>query len=251
MSDTDTQTPPQPAASVPTRAEIMQQIAQIIVKRRKERDLTLEKVTQAIKIRLPYLNSIEKGAWDELPGEVYVRGFVRRYADFLGLDTVVLMAPYLAAQSPAVEATPSSNMQLSSDVNRMQFLWIGLIGIFIVVFIKLIQKERTAPLKSIATMVSTTTAVTATSVAPAPSTAHVALLKHSLEVFSPFPLWLRVSASDKTFEGFIPQASSWTWKGEGTFTVRFGHTKQVVLSFDGENVPLIEDQKSITLPHAN
>jgi hypothetical protein len=60
-----------------------------------------------------------------------------------------------------------------------------------------------------------------------------------------------VTAADKMFEGFIPQSSSWTWKGEGSFTIRFGHTKQVSLSFDGEPVPLGDDQKSITLPHAD
>ena len=254
MTDSNVQTP-QPPSSTPalTRAEIIQQIAQTIVKRRKERDLTLEKVTQTIKIRLPYLQSIEKGAWEELPGEVYVRGFVKRYADFLGLDVVTLMAPYLASDSPVIEAGPVQNNQLSSEVNRLQFLWIGLIGIFIVVFIKLIQKERTAPIKSVAAIASTTTVNTIAEPAPvvAPVVSHGTFAKHTLAVFSPYPLWLRVSASDKTFEGFIPQASSWTWKGEGTFTVRFGHTKQVSLSFDGQNVPLVDDQKSVTLPHAN
>src|SRR5581483_5328997 len=139
MTDSTVQISPTPEAPTFTRDNVMKQIAQTLVERRKERDLTLEKVSQTIKIRLPYLQSIESGTWDDLPGEVYVRGFVKRYADFLGLDTVVLMAPYLAAKSQAAPASPVSSTPLSSEVNRMQFLWIGVIGIFVVVFIKLIQ----------------------------------------------------------------------------------------------------------------
>jgi cytoskeletal protein RodZ len=258
MSDSDTPTPPPAVVATATRAEIVQKIAQTLVERRRERDFTLEKVAQTIKIRLPYLQSIEKGKWDELPGEVYVRGFVIRYAGFLGLDTAALMAPYLASQSPVLDSAPPANTPLSADVNRLQFLWIGLIGIFIVVFIKLIQKERTAPLKPAATVIASST----TARTPAPVAAPVAatttetprsvLAKHSLQIYSPWQLWVRVVASDKTFEGFIPQAASWTWKGEGTFNVRLGHTKQVVMSFDGQPVALGDDQKSVILPsHAH
>jgi cytoskeletal protein RodZ len=249
MNESDSSTTPPPAAPAPTKAEIIKNISQTLVSRRKERNLSLEKVAQVIKIRLPYLQSIERGAWDELPGEVYVRGFIVRYAGFLGLDPVALMAPYLNLVAPAVEPKPASNTQLSADASRLQFLWIGLIGIFIVVFIKLIQKERTAPLKPIvstvsapAVAVSTVTAVNATEIPSA------ALPQHTLEVYSPYPLWLRVNTANKEFQGFIPQAASWTWRGEGTMTVRFGHTKQVTLSFDGKQIALSEDQRILTLP---
>jgi transcriptional regulator with XRE-family HTH domain len=253
MTDSNVQTPPPSANPGPARADVIKQISQTLVKRRKDRDLTLEKVAQIIKIRLPYLQSLESGAWEELPGEVYVRGFLKRYADFLGLDPVALMAPYLASQSPVVEPAPAAATPLSTEMNRLQFLWIGVIGIFIVVFIKLIQKERSAPLKPAAVASSTTTVAVVTSVAPVVTpevpAARAAIPKHTLQIYSPFPLWLRVTAADRNFEGFIPQASSWSWKGEGTFKIRFGHTKQVVLSFDGQPVPLVDDQKGITLPH--
>ena len=137
----------------------MLQIAQIIIKRRKERDLTLEKVMQAIKIRLPYLQSIEKVHMGQIcwVGEVYVRGFVKRYADFLGLDAVVLMAPYLVVRISGGRGEPGhQHAALFRRESACSFCGSGSIGIFIVVFIKLIQKERTAPLKSIATVTSST-----------------------------------------------------------------------------------------------
>jgi len=41
MSDSDIATPTPPATPVATRADIMQQIAQTLIKRRKERDLNV------------------------------------------------------------------------------------------------------------------------------------------------------------------------------------------------------------------
>lgn len=251
MSDSDLQTPPPPVVPAQTREEIIQAVAKTLIARREERDLTLEKVSQVIKIRLFYLQAIEKGKWEDLPGEVYIRGFIKRYAGFLGLDGESLLATYIGAQAPlGNETNPTAKPPENADVNRMQFLWIGLVCIFVVVFIKLIQKERTAPLNSTAPVapVVLTSSTTINAVVP---TSQVVLEKHSIEVFSPYPLWLRVAASDKTFEGFIPQASSWSWKGTGTFSIRLGHAKQVSMLFDGKRVTLTEDQRAITLPNAN
>jgi cytoskeleton protein RodZ len=43
------------------------------------------------KIRAKYLRAMENEEWDLLPGEVYVRSFLRTYADFLGLDSRALL----------------------------------------------------------------------------------------------------------------------------------------------------------------
>ncbi len=51
-----------------------------------KRGLTPADVQQAIRIRDRYLQALEEERWELLPGEVYVKGFLRTYADFLGLD---------------------------------------------------------------------------------------------------------------------------------------------------------------------
>src|SRR5687768_403805 len=94
---------PTPAAPQ-SRAELIRHVAKTLEERRKLRGLTIEKVSQTLKIRLPYLQAMEKGEWDQLPGEVYVRGFMKRYATFLGLDPEKLMAPYIS--NATGETTP-------------------------------------------------------------------------------------------------------------------------------------------------
>ena len=57
---------------------------------RKRRKIDLAAVEQATKIRLRYLRALENEEWDVLPGETYVRSFIRTYASYLGLDGVRL-----------------------------------------------------------------------------------------------------------------------------------------------------------------
>lgn len=47
----------------------------------------LQTVSQVLRIRLVYLQAIEAGHYEELPGKTYVVGFVRAYAEHLGLDS--------------------------------------------------------------------------------------------------------------------------------------------------------------------
>ena len=46
----------------------------------------LEKVASDLRIRATYLEAIEAGRFNELPGNAYVVGFLRVYSDYLGLD---------------------------------------------------------------------------------------------------------------------------------------------------------------------
>ena len=47
---------------------------------------TLEEVANGLRIRLPFLEAIEEGRIGDLPGSAYAVGFVRTYANSLGLD---------------------------------------------------------------------------------------------------------------------------------------------------------------------
>lgn len=47
----------------------------------------LASVAVSLRIRQPYLQAIEEGRFHDLPGATYAAGFVRGYAEFLGLDS--------------------------------------------------------------------------------------------------------------------------------------------------------------------
>ena len=53
---------------------------------RRKKKLTLEQAEEATKIRQKYLKAIESDNWSEFPSNIYVYGFVKKYAKFLELD---------------------------------------------------------------------------------------------------------------------------------------------------------------------
>jgi cytoskeleton protein RodZ len=73
-----------PAEADESRGEA--EIGRLLEHRRKERGLTLEEVEQATKIRKRYLSGLERDNYAILPGAVYARGFLKTYANYLGLD---------------------------------------------------------------------------------------------------------------------------------------------------------------------
>ncbi|MDQ3637750.1 MAG: helix-turn-helix domain-containing protein, partial [Actinomycetota bacterium] len=62
------------------------QIGQILEKKRLEKGLSLKEVEHATKIRTRYLEGLEREDPTVLPDPIYARGFLKTYANFLGLD---------------------------------------------------------------------------------------------------------------------------------------------------------------------
>jgi cytoskeleton protein RodZ len=61
---------------------------------RTRRAVDLDEVHEATGIRPRYLQAIEQEDWDALPEEFYARSFIRKYAQFLGVDPDPLVAEY-------------------------------------------------------------------------------------------------------------------------------------------------------------
>ena len=61
---------------------------------RNERRISLNEVSKHTQIQLKYLEYLEEGKYEKLPAEVYVKGFLRNYANFLGVDGNFLLKLY-------------------------------------------------------------------------------------------------------------------------------------------------------------
>lgn len=55
-------------------------------KAREDKGIALEKIADELKINVKYLYAIESGDFDELPSEVYAKGFIRNYSKYLGYN---------------------------------------------------------------------------------------------------------------------------------------------------------------------
>jgi transcriptional regulator with XRE-family HTH domain len=72
-------------------ASAVQTLGAVLRQRREEMGVTLAEVEVATRIRQKYLSALESEEWHMLPGEVVGRGFLRNYADYLGLDPQEIM----------------------------------------------------------------------------------------------------------------------------------------------------------------
>jgi cytoskeleton protein RodZ len=59
--------------------------------------LSIEDVATRLRIRRPYLEAIEQGRFDQLPGAAYIPAFLRAYAAHVGLDAEKVLAAYQAS----------------------------------------------------------------------------------------------------------------------------------------------------------
>ncbi|MDP3987585.1 MAG: helix-turn-helix domain-containing protein [Candidatus Levybacteria bacterium] len=70
----------------------MVNVGQKLYEERVKKGLTLEEIEKAIKIKASFLSAIEKGEHKKLPSSAYAYGFVRNYAEFLGLPKNEILA---------------------------------------------------------------------------------------------------------------------------------------------------------------
>ncbi len=70
------------------------EIAELLREAREACGMTLEQASEITKVRIKYLAAIESGEFSVIPGEVYLKGFIRTYADCLGLDGGQVLLQY-------------------------------------------------------------------------------------------------------------------------------------------------------------
>ena len=75
----------------------------------------LESVASDLRIRLVYIEAIEAGRLSDLPGNVYVSGFLRAYSDFLGLDGAEIVRRFKMA---GAEISTQIHLHLPSPVEE-------------------------------------------------------------------------------------------------------------------------------------
>src|SRR4051812_167442 len=72
----------------------MESIGAFLRREREIRQVSLEELVQITRVPLRMLQRIEEDRFDELPGEVFARGFLRSYARALGLDCNDVLARF-------------------------------------------------------------------------------------------------------------------------------------------------------------
>ncbi|MBI2759024.1 MAG: helix-turn-helix domain-containing protein [Chloroflexi bacterium] len=91
-------------------------IGQKLGQARQQKRLSIEQVSAATRIRPHYLEALERDDLSAIPSAAQARGFLRIYADFLGLNPGELVPTPRQPESQPIVSSPDISTPLSTDL---------------------------------------------------------------------------------------------------------------------------------------
>lgn len=92
-------------------------LGDLLRQERERQNLTIKDIEEGTSIRGLYLSSIEEGKYDVIPGEVFLKGFIKAYAGFLNLDGAEMLKLYYeeknqqsVSQDPVISGSASEKV---------------------------------------------------------------------------------------------------------------------------------------------
>jgi cytoskeleton protein RodZ len=98
----------------------MSSFGETLRRERELRQISLREIAEATKINLRYLDALERDDFRHLPGGVFNKGFVRAYAQFIGIDPETMVTAYLdedrRQQAKVARTTPAPQPSSEPEV---------------------------------------------------------------------------------------------------------------------------------------
>jgi len=109
----------------------MESIGQYLRRHREERAMSVEEISRATRIPVGNLERLENDHFDDLPGEVFVRGFLKAYARAVAIPVDDVLARYTSSRRVAW-VTP---LPMTSPIQKTQGRRFGVAIAFVVLLI--------------------------------------------------------------------------------------------------------------------
>lgn len=210
----------------------MNDLGEFLRRERELRHISLDEVAETTKISRRYLEAIEEDQYDRLPGEAFVRGFIRSYVKYIGLDPAETLLMYEQARS--TQDSMPARMVRMTPVRRASsprpLLWllvaalvvVGGILVGLATFLEsprswqptlLPGGEKSPPLATTAPLILTAVADSDT--------------------------WLRISIDGKEEDDILLRAGQSTkWKGNERFVLSIGNVRGTRLKLNAREITI-------------
>jgi cytoskeletal protein RodZ len=216
---------------------------------RTEQSIPLEEVAAQTRIQARLLNAIEEGRLDELPEPVYIKGFIKRFAEAIGLNGAEFASAFPAGSSIQFVKPPWKHLSPAQlRPIHLYLLYVCLVIGSVSGLSYLVRRSATVgnppsiadfPRQQLPTPSSSPTKtqqklqptkaaeITRRSQDGKPVQVGVTLKAQS---------WIRIVADGKTeFEGVLPEGTQRTWVADKTLIVRAGNAGGVLVEFNNES----------------
>ncbi|WP_058303999.1 helix-turn-helix domain-containing protein [Gorillibacterium timonense] len=101
----------------------MFELGQMLKKARLDKGITMEDLQETTKIRKRYLEAIEEGNFKVLPGNFYVRAFIKSYAEAVGLDPNEVLGLYKNVIPASVPETTQEPLRRTRSKPKVPIKW--------------------------------------------------------------------------------------------------------------------------------
>ena len=261
-----------------------QELGALLKFKRTEKNIAIGEVAERLKFSAKQIESLESGDYKGLPEPIFVKGFIKTYARFLGLDIdqiTVLLNEAFPSQVTAVASTPpgaeSQNGLNFQDQKKSKSFpkWLPLLVVAAAVVGAVYlwqsksseqtrqQEKSTLEVGDVAqpqlatdnvqvvSMNASATSASAPVNASAPMTAS-AVVNGGIQIKVRYRSNLIVTDADGTplHSGIVASNSSHEFKGKAPYQVRIGYATGSEISFNGQAVDIknhFVDGKTVAL----
>ena len=231
-------------------------VGAVLREAREAKKLSIMDIEKAINVRSSYIQAIENEEFDKAPGDVFVRGIIRSYGNYLGLDGLNLVNMYRgssageAARAAAIREVENVKMniqlkekrdigsgrggfslpefhlpmkQIAAGVGVLAVLGIGYFAVpKIVNYVQSIPVAQEEPTKP---------------AAPAEVTIPAPLDKVVVEMEATGDCWLEVTADGKeAFAAMLYDKDKKTFEAKEKLVVKYGNIDVMKVVYNGKPV---------------
>lgn len=224
----------------------MQTVGELLRSEREKKGISVKEIEAAISIRALYISAIEEDNYTVIPGEVYLKGFIRNYANYLGLDGQEVVNFYRQSQLPpsvidekiVPERVDTPVEQPQKDNNKSSAKWI-MMSVVVVCLVgsawwlfgnsKSAEEPQASPqVQQSAVVPNETQPIQATPVQTKPV---VLIAKYTEQC------WTSVTADGKTiYEGIPKSNDTMTWEAQKNIIITVGNAGGVEVVANGQSI---------------
>jgi cytoskeleton protein RodZ len=236
------------------------QLGQLLRETREKKGLSIAEVEEDTKIRQAQLEALEEEEYGKLPSRIYLKGLLRNYALYLGLDLAEVMKLY-GGEDAGTSATPvvAEGFEPPKGMAITSWLFIDLfLAVLIVasaVVVGSLAYNRWSPTLAVssttptrhASLASPVLQFTPTNTSSPTSTATVVpsgRLQVDVQIIA--RTWLEVTVDQEpAFRGLIEAGTNWSWFAEDSIAMHVGNAGGVLVTLNGRELGALGGQDEV------
>jgi cytoskeletal protein RodZ len=224
----------------------VQTVGEILRSERERKGLSVKEIELATSIRTIYITAIEEGNYNIIPGEVYLKGFIRNYANSLGLDGQQIIDLYRQSQNSIVpmneevakvDKTPKDHSPKKITYSS-KWMVIGVLVVCVASGAWWLQSNpKTLPEPKIDNQAQPAPVTPKQVISEQHTVSSTPIAAKPVSITAKFTdqCWTSVTADNKIIYEGIPQTGeTFTWEAEKNVTIKAGNAGGIDIVYNGQ-----------------